>query len=1067
MTSAAAPVRYRFAQFELQLDERRLLANGQVLHLGGRAFDLLVALAAAGGRLVMKDSLLSQVWGRVVVEENALQAHVSALRKALGAEAIATVSGYGYRLTLEVRHQLPGEVDEGPAGRPAPPRVTSAPAEDAQSFAFGPFVLVPARHLLLERGQAVRIGGRALGILAALVARAGELLTKRELMSQAWPDLRVDEMTLKANVAALRRVLGDGSAAAHYIATVAGRGYRFVAPVEAGTFAALSSEPAPTSPRHNLPVSRTRIFGRDEVIDAIRRDLSTSRIVSIVGAGGIGKTTVALAVAERLVPDYRDGVWIVDLSPVREPSLLPNTIATTLGLSAHSASMLAALCRYLRDRQTVVVLDSCEHMIAETVACVEAILAVAAEVRIVITTREPLRVAGERVRRMQGLDTPPALVRLGAGEALAYAAIQLFVERAQERLDSFSLGDAEAPVAAEICRRLDGLALAIELAATRVEAFSLRDILRQLDDRLQLTMAQRGGPDRHRTLMAAIDWSHELLSETERAVMRRLSVFAGRFDLDAACSVAAGEGLGHAAVVEAVASLVDKSLVAAEVREVDVEYRQWDTTRSYAMEKLAASGELEAVRWRHAEYCLALTERAAAEGDRLERSAWLARYGDRLADIRNALNWAFEDAEAAALGLKLTLGAIPFWKMLSLVEECRTATVRALADGLKSRRGPQDELILQLTMGATLLHTRGPLPEVKVALTRALDLAESIGDAELQLECLKGLSEYEMWTGDSPAALAVSEKIRSLAGGDADAQAGSALSFMGDLSASRRHLEQMADRRSVGRARMDAVRFEFDQRLVARGAQATVLWLQGYPDQALAEAKRQREEAEASHYAVSLCYALVHGSSVIAHYVRDYEAADRYLTLATDYAEKHGLAFWRTMAKAARGRWKLYVGQPVDLPEYREVLAQVRDGGFRMRYPNYLTNYGEALARQGDLRGGLCANDEVIALCRSRGQLVGIPEILRIRGNMLRFHDAARWSEAVGCYREAMELARQQGALSWELRSAISLVKLTRLQGGDPDAEAALAAAYDRFTEGFETGDLVRARTLLGRDGPG
>jgi predicted ATPase/DNA-binding winged helix-turn-helix (wHTH) protein len=939
----------------------------------------------------------------------------------------------------------------------------------ARSFAFGPFVLIPERQLLLKNEAAVRIGGRALDLLTALAERPGELVSKRELLSRAWPNTIVEEANLKVNMAALRRVLGEGADAEQYIATVVGRGYRFVAPVRTSGVTAAAAGLHASAPRHNLPISTVRIVGRADAISAIGRELEESRLVSVVGAGGIGKTTVALAVAEQAVGSHRDGVWLVDLAPLKDSALVSNAIATAVGLAAHSANMLAALCEFLRGREMLLVLDSCEHIIEGAAACVSRILADVDSVKILATSREPLRLKGERVRRLPGLGTPPASSDLKAGEALAFPAIELFVERATERLQSFRLDDASAAVVAKICCRLDGLALAIELAATRVDAFDVGELLVQLDDRFGLLKGHRAGVERHRTLTATIDWSYALLSDSEQTLMRRLATFAGGFSLASACAVASGEGLSRTQIVEDVASLVAKSLLATEPRDIGMEYRLLDTTRSYALEKLAAGNETAYARLRHARHLLELAKQASAEAVTLPRDEWLARYVARIDDLRNALAWAFDGMANVPLGLALTVAAIPFWEQLSLLEECRVAVELALQSRFDAHRDEGQAQALYLALGASLLYTRGPLPEVKSALARALDIATRTADTGSQLECLRGLAEYELWTGNTRSALSASDAMRSIAAasGDekasenADAQAGSALRYLGDLAASQLHLERIVawpDRCQ----RSNASRFEFDQRLAARGSLASVLWLRGFPDQAVAMAARQREEAEASHHAVPLCSAIIHTTVGIALFVGDLEGAGELLRFIHNYTSEHRLTVWRAMATCMRGRWLLDCGQPFELAQFRAAVAELYAHGLRMRFPSYLANLGEGLAQLGDIDGAHASMDQALALSQSSGQVWGMSEILRMKGNLVRQENKpGAFQRAADHYGESLRWAREQGALSWELRTAVSLVELWREAGGNAQAEQILASAYQRFAEGSGTRDLQRARFLL------
>lgn len=942
---------------------------------------------------------------------------------------------------------------------------TTEPA--AHSFAFDRFVLIPARQLLLKDEVPVRIGGRALDLLTALVERPGEVVSKRALMERTWPNVTVEECNLKVNMGVLRRALGDDVGSARYIATVSGRGYRFVAPVH---ILARSPHPGSSAParvgNHNLPFGITRIFGRVNAIDAIARDLETFRLVSIVGPGGIGKTTVALAVAEGRAEYFRDGVWLVDLSSLADPTLIANAIATVVGTTADSPNVLATLCEFLRDRRMLILLDNCEHLIVHAVTCIEAILAAAPTVQILATTREPLRLRGERVRRLAGLDVPPVDLLPDARQALTFSAIQLFVDRATDRFETFNLDEDVASVV-EICRKLDGHALAIELAATRVGAFGIKGVLDQLADHLT-SLGQRGGPERHRTLTATIEWSYNLLPEAERTLMQRLAIFAGAFDLDAAYAVAVDAEIGRAQIVEGLTSLVDKSLVSAELRGSEVEYRLWDMTRSYALEKLLESGTINQARYRHAEHCLELAARAGANDPQIVPASSLARPAHVVDEIRIAISWAIQESAFAELGVRLTIAAIPLWRRLSLAEECRVAVECALDEHLAPYRSPAQDLVLLQTLAATLLNVQGTLPEVKVALERALAIAHSLGDTARQLECLRGLSEYELWTGDSHAVLTLSEQMRAIDGGDslaaeisADAGTGSALEWLGDLTGARHHLDKALNRAHYDFSRFSHDRFEFNQRLMTQVSMIHVLWMQGFADQAQAAAQRMMEEADASQYAWSYCFARFQATTLALH-LRDYDAGKRLMDEGMQHAAKHGISFWRdSMVAGAYARWQLYNSQLVDLARTRLVLLAMRERGSRMYYPHLLTNFGEAVARQRDAKEGIAAIDEAIRLCETTGQIVVIPEILRIKGNVIRWELSSEWRLARDCYCDAIERSRRNGTPAWEIRAATSLVKLARQYGEDCGAEAMLDAAYGRFSEGFATGDLIRARALL------
>jgi DNA-binding winged helix-turn-helix (wHTH) protein len=412
---------------------------------------------------------------------------------------------------------------------------------DAHAISFGPFRLLAARRLLLEGDKPVRLGSRAFDILAALVERAGEVVGKEELIARAWPETFVEDSNLKIQISALRRALGDGQNGHRYVVTVPGRGYNFVAPVslETPSLAPLPPTIAPAA-AHNLPLAVTRMIGRAEAVAAIVSRLSRQRLVTIIGPGGIGKTTLALAVAERILASYEHGVWLVDLAPLEDPGLVPSAVATVLGLGVRTEDPLVGLVAGLRDKRMLLLLDTCEHVIGAVASLAAALLGGAPGIKILATSREPLGVAGEREYRLGPLGSPPRSSRPTAAEASVFPAVQLFVERVAAIVEDFVLTDAKAPLVAEICRRLDGLPLAIEFAAPRVAVLGVEGLAARLDDSLRMLGARRRrtAMPRHRTMRAVTDWSYGLLSANEQPFFRALGIFTGGFTVAAAAAVA-------------------------------------------------------------------------------------------------------------------------------------------------------------------------------------------------------------------------------------------------------------------------------------------------------------------------------------------------------------------------------------------------------------------------------------------------------------------------------------------------------------------------------------------------
>ena len=945
-------------------------------------------------------------------------------------------------------------------------------ARVVQAIAFGPFRLLPAQRTLFENDRPLRLGSRALDILIALADSAGEVVGKDELAARVWPETFVEEeANLRVHVAALRKALGDGQSGPRYIVTVPGRGYRFVAPVkrlDEANWPAESSAEA-EQPR-DLPAPLARMIGRAEIVAALAGQLPKRRFVTVAGPGGIGKTTVALAAANALTASHADGVHFVDLAPLSDQRLVPNVLAFTLGLDVHAEDAIPALTTYLRAKQMLLVFDSCEHVIETAAALVEQVLRSAPGLHILATSREPLRAEGETVQRLAPLPVPPASAGLTAAQALAYPAVRLFVERASACLDSFDLTDADAPAVADICRRLDGIPLAIELTAGRIDAFGLRDLAAHLNDRFGLpTGGRRTAQPRHRTLGATLDWSYQLLPESESALLRRLAVFAGDFTPESASVVASGAGIAAWEVFELVARLIGKSLVSADIGGDIVRYRLLDTTRVYALGKLVASGEFETFARRHAEYYRDLFERADSESQTRPATEWLALYGWCIDNVRAALDWAFSPGGDASIGVALTAASVPLWSLQSLTVEGRGRVERALASvGAGSSLDARQEMQLYAALGWSLIPTKGPVPETAAAWEKALAIAERLDDTAYQLRALWGLWACRIDGGENKAALGLAQRFAALAAGSAELAIGEriigySLHCGGDQTGARQHIERMLARYVTPAHGSHIISFQHDQRVLARTTLARVLWLQGLPDQAMATAQANLADARTVGHGVSLCYVLAEGVCPVALFVGDIETADRTVTMLLENLDRHGLPVWQAWGRCFEGVLRIRRGDvDVGVRLLLDALDALRGSGFTRYYLPFLGTLAEAMPQVGRLAQGLAAIDEALTRSeRDEGHWC-LAELQRIKGELVLLEGAPQAAAAAeGHFLRALECARAQGALSWELRAATSLARLHHKEGRTAEAHACLAPVHARFTEGFETNDLRASKALL------
>jgi predicted ATPase/DNA-binding winged helix-turn-helix (wHTH) protein len=525
------------------------------------------------------------------------------------------------------------------------------------AYRFGRFELHPAMRQLLADEQPVALGARAFDLLVALIERRDRLVTKSELLDVVWPGLVVEEGNLQVQVSTLRKLLGPET-----IATIVGHGYRFTfEPTEV-----VAPRPPANAAKHNLPAQVASFIGRESELTDLRAMLAHHRLVTLTGVGGIGKTRLALALASLVTDAYADGVWFVDLAPISDPRLVANAVASTLGVREQAGRpVIDALHQFVNIRALLLVVDNCEHLLLACAQLARGLLQTGQRMTIVATSREPLHVSGEATFPVAALPAPDLRRELSLDALAEYAAVQLFLDRARAARPDFALTRQNATAVARICHDLEGIPLALELAAARVRAMSAELIAEHLTDRFRLLKS--GDPTalpRQQTLRATIDWSYDLLAPPERALLHRLSVFAGGFALDGAEAVGVGDEVAPGDVLDLLDHLVDKSLVVFDAQ--DERYKLLETVRQYALERLTDSGE--DARSRHLEFYVGLAQRAGPELLGSRQAYWRARLDAERENILLAFAHARRAPGGGAAALRMIhgLGQWLGWNHLEL-----------------------------------------------------------------------------------------------------------------------------------------------------------------------------------------------------------------------------------------------------------------------------------------------------------------------------------------------------------------------------------------------------------------
>ena len=959
-----------------------------------------------------------------------------------------------------------------PDTTPLPPAAASGSQDRGRVYVSGAWEIDCARRELRAHGTSIPIGSRAFEIIEVLVKSSGELVSKDDLMARVWSRASVEDNTLQVHISAIRKALGDDRG---LLKTASGRGYRLLGAwtiQQESTSVEFGAPESPGPSRHpfrtNVPVSTMALIGRETAVQQLRDLLSAYRVVTLTGPGGIGKTVLAAEVARSLFPTLEGDVLFVELVSLSDPALVPSAIVSAVGLQLGGVEISAeSVARAIGARKILLVLDNCEQVVDAAAAMAETLLRACPRVTILATSREVLRIEGEYVYHVPALEVP-APHENEEQLLLTLSAVKLLVARISALRSEFRVNSENIAALAAICRHLDGIPLALEFAAARSAALGVQQVAARLDDRFSLlTGGRRTALPRHQTLRATLDWSYELLPEIERQLLRGLAIFSGGFALEAATAVAEGSA---SVVADGVSSLVSKSLLTLDGSASRRRWRLLETIRAYAHEKLVASGELSTAAGRQARHYrerLRAMEVAWREG-RSEEPGDLAEV---VANTRAALDWAFSPGGDESEGVRLTATSASLWLRLSLLGECRERAEGAL--GAIERvvdPEPGTEMLLRAALGMSLMYTRGPVGEAETIWARVLELAKRIDDTDYQLRALYGLWLYKLLLSEFGVALEFAEKFREVAlRGDARAEIPTAdrmatltLHFSGDQVAACAYAEKALSAPVLGNRNFRTTHYGTDQRVGPAVFLARALWLRGLPDQSLRTISASVEEAAKLGHANSTCIALADGACLISILTGKADEAERYAAMLTERADAHALGVWHTYAHAVRGRLLLSHDAEEGAKSLRSALVDLQKTPYDMRFQLYCAWLAETLVAAGRPTEALEAIDGAIGRAERTNERWYFPELLRIRGNVLILEGWSGAAEAASdCFAQSLEWARRQKALSWELRTTIDVARFRPGAMSPARALDLLQTVYSRFTEGFETGDLIMARSLL------
>jgi non-specific serine/threonine protein kinase len=923
-----------------------------------------------------------------------------------------------------------------------------------------------ATRELRALGAPVPIGGRAFDILAALVISPGEIVSKDDLMKRVWPGIVVEENTIQVHISAIRKALGKDR---NLLRTISGRGYRLLGN---WTFRR-ANNPSPAPMRlgpaerpylTNIPASTSDLIGRETAIAQVLTLMSAYRVVTLTGPGGIGKTVLASEIARHLLPTFERDAIFVELVSLSDPGRVSTALTQALDLHIQGDEISAELvARAIGGRKMLLVIDNCEHLIDAAAALVEAIVRACPNVSVLATSRELLRIEGEYAYRVPPLEVP---ISGRTDNALEHSAVQLFVARTRALQWDFTPDAEKLSAIAGICRHLDGIPLAIEFAAARAATLGIQQIAGRLDDRfVLLTGGRRTALPRHQTLRAALDWSYQLLPQTERQLLCNLATFPAGFTLEAAMAVS-GETEAEAALE--ISNLVSKSLVTFEGSEASPRWRLLETVRVYALEKLGVRDDFRRTMRRFTKFFLRFFHPFSEERHLQASIDDIGRFRREIDNLRAALSWALSQQGDSVLGTRLAAAASDFWTAISLVSEAGDWAKRAL-DCIGEERGTRTEMVLRCALGFALIYTQGMSHRGKEVLMGALALAKTFDDFDYRERVTCALWLFSARSMELKDAMGFAREYELVVKeSDVHARATAAWlvgipqTYLAEHKEAAERLEWAAKHLPFESRRKDMLRLGADIRTSSMAHNTVNLISRGLLDSAVRTAEDSIREARETKQPFVLCVALAWAAGFVSLSLEDLHRAKEWGEELLEHAFKHGLRPFHAVGLCVKGSLASRLGKPAEgLEALQFGLGEMREAAYLLFYPFFLCELASAMQSMGRFSEGLNEVGNAFRFSQEKGYRWMMPELLRKKGEILKDQGLSQALLVETLFRQAMRQASAQDAIYWQIAAGISLVDSLDSDGARESARTTLLSIYERFCEGLTSKKLLRAKIII------